>query len=70
MLHVFTTAVNSQLPDFGEDLLKSSSEVLLPEMTATGLLRTDPHLYTTVTYKVEALEVFLFVWHFLVTSAS
>lgn len=70
MVQVFTIVVNSQLPEFGEDLLQNSSEVLFPEMAATGLLGMVFHLYVTVTYKFEALAIFLFVWHFLVTRAS
>lgn len=60
MLQVFTIVVNSQLPAFGNDLLQNSSEVLLPEVTGTGLLGTVSHLFATDWYKFEALAILIY----------
>lgn len=57
MLWVFIVVVNSKLSDFGKDLLQNSSDMLLPEVTGTGLLGTVPHLFATDRYKLQALAI-------------
>ena len=61
MLQVFTTVVNSQLPDFGKNLLQNSSDMLLSEVTGTGLLGTVSCLFATDRYKFEALAILVCV---------
>lgn len=57
MLWVFIVVVNSKLSDFGKDLLQNSSDMLLPEVTGTGLLGTVSHLFATDRYKLQALAI-------------
>lgn len=62
MLQVCTVViVNSQLSDFGKDLLQNSSDMLLWEMKATELLGTVSHLFATDRYKFEASAIPVYV---------
>lgn len=61
MLWVFIVVVNSQLSDFGKDLLQNSSDTLLPEVTGTGLLGTVSHLFGTDRYKLQELAILVHV---------